>query len=36
VDHPAQVQIDLPEDLPPVSADSGLIRLVIRQIVGNH
>jgi len=32
---PAQVQIDLPEGLPPVSADAGLIRLVIRQIVGN-
>jgi two-component system sensor histidine kinase KdpD len=32
---PAQVQIDLPQDLPPVSADAGLIRLVIRQIVGN-
>ena len=32
---PAQVHIDLPPDLPPVSADAGLIRLVIRQIVGN-
>src|ERR1700691_911804 len=32
---PGQIQIDLPPDLPPVSADAGLIRLVIRQIVGN-
>ena len=32
---PAQVAIDLVEDLPPVSVDAGLIRLVIRQIVGN-
>ncbi len=31
----ARVEIDLPQDLPPVSADAGLIRLVIRQIVGN-
>jgi two-component system sensor histidine kinase KdpD len=32
---PAQIQIDLPQDLPPVSADAGMIRMVIRQIVGN-
>jgi two-component system sensor histidine kinase KdpD len=31
----SQVEIDLPEGLPPVSADAGLIRLVIRQIAGN-
>lgn len=31
----AQVEVDLPQDLPPVSADAGLIRLVIRQIAGN-
>lgn len=30
-----QVEIDLPQNLPPVSADAGLIRLVIRQIAGN-
>jgi len=29
------VEIDLPPHLPPVSADAGLIRLVIRQIAGN-
>ena len=32
---PSQIEIGLPEGLPPVSADAGLIRLVIRQIVGN-
>ncbi len=32
---PEQIQIDLPQGLPTVSADAGLIRLVIRQIVGN-
>jgi len=32
---PDQIQIDLPQDLPPVSADAGMIRLVIRQLVGN-
>jgi two-component system sensor histidine kinase KdpD len=31
----AQIEIDLPEGLPPVAADAGLIRLVIRQIAGN-
>src|SRR5579862_446372 len=31
----SQVEIDLPANLPPVSADDGLIRLVIRQIAGN-
>lgn len=31
----SQVQVDLPKGLPPVSADAGLIRLVIRQIAGN-
>lgn len=31
----AQVHIDLPQGLPPVAADAGLIRLVIRQITGN-
>lgn len=31
----AQVEIDLPPNLPPVSADAGLIRLVIRQVTGN-
>ncbi len=31
----SQVEIDLPQNLPPVSADAGLIRLVIRQIAGN-
>jgi two-component system sensor histidine kinase KdpD len=31
----SQVQIDLPRGLPPVAADAALIRLVIRQIVGN-
>lgn len=31
----AQIEIDLPRGLPPVSADAGLIRLVIRQITGN-
>jgi two-component system sensor histidine kinase KdpD len=31
----SQIQIDLPQGLPPVSADAGLIRLVIRQIAGN-
>ena len=31
----SQVDIDLPQGLPPVSADAGLIRLVIRQIAGN-
>jgi two-component system sensor histidine kinase KdpD len=31
----SQVEIDLPQGLPPVSADAGLIRLVIRQIAGN-
>jgi two-component system sensor histidine kinase KdpD len=31
----SQVEIDLPQDLPPVSADAGLIRLVIREIAGN-
>ncbi|HUO31684.1 MAG TPA: ATP-binding protein [Bryobacteraceae bacterium] len=30
-----QLEIDLPLNLPPVSADAGLIRLVIRQLVGN-
>jgi len=29
------VEIDLPQGLPPVSADAALIRLVIRQIAGN-
>jgi len=29
------IEIDLPQDLPPVAADAGLIRLVIRQIAGN-
>lgn len=32
---PPQVAVAIPEGLPPVSADAGLIRLVIRQIVGN-
>jgi signal transduction histidine kinase len=32
---PALIQIDLPLNLPPVSADAGMIRMVIRQIVGN-
>jgi len=31
----SQVEIDLAQGLPPVSADAGLIRLVIRQIAGN-
>jgi two-component system sensor histidine kinase KdpD len=31
----SHVEIDLPQGLPPVSADAGLIRLVIRQITGN-
>jgi len=31
----SQVEISLPQDLPPISADAGLIRLVIRQIAGN-
>ncbi|HVN06641.1 MAG TPA: ATP-binding protein [Bryobacteraceae bacterium] len=31
----SQVEIDLPLNLPPVSADAGLIRLVIRQLAGN-
>jgi two-component system sensor histidine kinase KdpD len=31
----SQVEIDLPQGLPPVSADAGLIRLVIREIAGN-
>ena len=31
----SQVEIDLQQRLPPVSADAGLIRLVIRQIAGN-
>jgi len=31
----SQIQIDLPKGLPPVSADAGLIRLVIRQLAGN-
>jgi two-component system sensor histidine kinase KdpD len=31
----AQVEIDLPPGLPPISADAGLIRLVIRQLAGN-
>jgi len=31
----SQIEIDLPQGLPPVSADAGLIRLVIRQIAGN-
>ena len=31
----SQVEIDLPQGLPPVAADAGLIRLVIRQIAGN-
>ncbi|HXM40556.1 MAG TPA: ATP-binding protein [Bryobacteraceae bacterium] len=31
----SQVEIDLPQGLPPVDADAGLIRLVIRQIAGN-
>jgi two-component system sensor histidine kinase KdpD len=31
----SQVEIDLPRGLPLVSADAGLIRLVIRQIAGN-
>ncbi len=31
----SQVIIDLPQGLPPVSADAGLIRMVIRQIAGN-
>jgi two-component system sensor histidine kinase KdpD len=31
----SRLEIDLPRDLPPVSADAGLIRLVIRQIAGN-
>jgi two-component system sensor histidine kinase KdpD len=32
---PSQIEVDLPDGLPPVSADAGLIRLVIRQVVGN-
>jgi two-component system sensor histidine kinase KdpD len=31
----SQVEIELPPNLPPVSVDAGLIRLVIRQITGN-
>jgi two-component system sensor histidine kinase KdpD len=31
----SRVEIDLPQGLPPVAADAGLIRLVIRQIAGN-
>lgn len=31
----SQIEIDLPPGLPPVYADAGLIRLVIRQIAGN-
>ncbi len=31
----AQVEIDLPRSLPTVSADAGLIRLVLRQLAGN-
>jgi two-component system sensor histidine kinase KdpD len=31
----SQVEIDLPQGLPAVAADAGLIRLVIRQIAGN-
>jgi two-component system sensor histidine kinase KdpD len=31
----SQVEIDLPQGLPPVSADAALIRLVIREIAGN-
>jgi signal transduction histidine kinase len=31
----SQIEIDLPHGLPAVSADAGLIRLVIRQIAGN-
>jgi len=31
----SQVEVDLPHGLPPVSADAGLIRLVIREIAGN-
>jgi len=30
-----QIAIDLPPDLPPVWADAGLIRLVLRQLTGN-
>jgi len=30
-----QFEIDLPPNLPPVSVDAGLIRLVIRQVAGN-
>jgi two-component system sensor histidine kinase KdpD len=33
--HGSQVEIDLPRGLPPVSADAGLIRLVIREIAWN-
>jgi two-component system, OmpR family, sensor histidine kinase KdpD len=32
---PAQVEIDVPQGMPPVSVDAGLIRLVLRQVVGN-
>jgi two-component system, OmpR family, sensor histidine kinase KdpD len=32
---PSQIRVEVPEGLQPVSADAGLIRLVIRQIVGN-
>jgi two-component system, OmpR family, sensor histidine kinase KdpD len=35
ISKPSQVTLDLPEGLPAISADSGLIQLVIRQIVGN-
>ena len=31
----SQIEIDLPPGLPPVSADAGLIRLVIREIAAN-
>jgi signal transduction histidine kinase len=31
----AQIEIDLPHGLPPIAADAGLIRLVIREIAGN-
>ena len=30
-----QIEVDLPPGLPPVSADAGLVRLVIREIAGN-
>jgi two-component system, OmpR family, sensor histidine kinase KdpD len=32
---PGQVEIDLPSGLPAVSVDAGMIRLALRQIVGN-